>query len=811
VIHTTSETLALQGIAHDPYGVGDLYNPAPTERTPHEPQVGEPVVLGIATWPAGAAERVWTTWQVNGHTQGQAEARHSLDDNDRSYWRAELPDFRQGDSVEYRLHALGGRQELETQIFRFDVLGWYYIGDVQEIEDVGHALILTCRGPLPECASQVQLSFVTPSVLRIRLAPAGSLTATEIEGEPVYCVTEVTGGHITITTDRLSLRIDRFPYRLNVFDSAGKPILAEVEPGPTWLTNGADHVWTMADTFISPSEEKFFGFGERFNAFNQRGNTLDVLVYDQYKKQGKRTYFPVPFFISSQGYGLYLDTSRYTTYDLAASAPDRWSFSARMEGRGDASLDCYLFVGTPKEILGAFTALTGRPALPPKWAFGPWMSGNEWNSQAAILEQVRQIQLHDIPATVLVIEAWSDESTFYIWNDAQYAPKSPDRVFRYSDFIFPLDGRWPDPMGLVNDLHAQGIHVLLWQVPVMKKLDAPHAQHDLDEAHMVERGYCVHEASGEPYRIRPSWFRGGLALDFANPDAERWWLSKRAYLLDEVGIDGFKTDGGEHLWGHDLTFADGRTGAEVANLYPVLYTGAYYRFARERRGEAITFSRAGFAGSQSSPCHWAGDEDSTWEAFRASILAGLNAGASGIPFWGWDLAGFSGEVPSAELYLRATAMACFCPIMQYHSEYNEHRQPSRDRTPWNIQARTGDRDVIPIFRQYAKLRMKLLPCIYEEARKASETGLPLMRGLPVEYPDDHQVYDFPYQYLFGDALLVAPVVWPGTTHQAVYLPAGEWVDFWTDTNHRGPTILDCSTPGHIIPVFTRSDTTRLFR
>lgn len=739
MIHPTMTSPSVQGLAHDPFGVGDLYNPGPTERMPHVPKAGEPVILGMATWPLGAAERVWATWQANGRTQGQREARHVVDGDDRSYWQAELPGLRQGDCVEYRLHALGGGRELETEVFRYVVVDWCPIGDVQRIEDLGDGLCLTCQGTLPKWAPQLYLSFVSPNVFRIRIVPTSTVTSTKIAGEPVYRVIETTDDHVTIVTDRLSLRIDRFPYRLSVFDSDGKLVIAETGPGVTWLTNGTDAVWEISDTFVSPPEEAFFGFGERFNTFNQRGNTLDVLVYEQYKRQGKRTYLPVPFFISSQSYGLYLDTSRYITYDLAATAPDRWSFAACTGGGRDEFLDCYLFVGTPKEVLGAFTSLAARPALPPRWAFGPWMSSNEWNSQAIILEQVRQTWLHDIPATVLVIEAWSDEATFYIWNDAEYTPRPPDQPFRYSDFTFSPDGKWPDPKGLIDFLHAQGIHVLLWQVPVMKRLDAPHPQHDLDEAYMIKQGYCVREASGEPYRIRPFWFRGGLVVDFTNPHAERWWLSKRAYLLDEVGIDGFKTDGGEHLWGHDLIFADGRTGAEVVNLYPVLYTGAYYRFAKAKRDESITFSRAGFTGCQAYPCHWAGDEDSTWEAFRASILAGLNAGASGIAFWSWDLAGFSGEIPSAELYLRATAMACFCPIMQYHSEFNEHRQPSRDRTPWNIQARTGDPDVIPIFRQFAKLRMKLLPYIYEEARKASETGVPLMRALPIEYPGDRRV------------------------------------------------------------------------
>jgi len=498
-----------------------------------------------------------------------------------------------------------------------------------------------------------------------------------------------------------------------------------------------------------------------------------------------------------------LATNRQATYDLAASRSDRWSFDAELGA--DAALEYYLIADDdPRRIIAGFTDLVGKPTLPPEWAFGPWMSGNEWNSQAVVMEQVQKTLEHRIPATVLAIEAWSDEATFYIWNDARYEPKPGSDTFSYQDFSFPPDGRWPDPKGMINELHRLGIRVLLWQIPVMKKLDEPHAQHDADEAYMVEKGYCVHEADGRPYRVRPPWFRDGLVLDVTNPAAVRWWLSKRAYLLDELGIDGFKTDGGEHLWGRDLRFADGRRGDELWNLYPNLYVDAYHRFVQEKRqGDGITFSRAGFTGAQAHPCHWAGDENSTWEAFRHSLLAGLSAGLSGLPFWGWDLAGFSGEVPSAELYLRAAAMAVFCPIMQYHSEYNDHRQPCRDRTPWNIAERTGEPRVIEIYRRFAQLHLRLLPYIQAEATHCSVTGEPLMRALFLDHPKDPLAWKIPDQYCFGRALLVAPVLEPGTTQRYLYLPAGEWEDFWDGTRLTGGRWITRSVPLDIIPVYRR--------
>ncbi|RLC67731.1 MAG: glycosyl hydrolase family 31 [Chloroflexi bacterium] len=806
----------LQGLLHTPYGLGHPYERAPAERFPRDPIAGQPVTLGVVTWPAGAAGAVWAGWTVEGlDGEGKAEGCWVEDDEGRSHWRVHLPPFRRGQRVTYRLYASRGDRRLESDAFSFVVAGWCSIEDVVEYHLASDCLELECECSNPGWRPRVTLTFPAPHVLQLRLAASatGSRERSSPERPPTagrrpadvtmtYRVLEETAERIVVVTQDLRVAIHRRPYGLEVSTRDGSSIL--VEEGPlAWLAGEDNQALRVHQTFASPPGEAFYGFGERYNALDQRGNTLDVRVFDQYKSQGKRTYLPVPFSLSSRGYGLYLATNRHVAYDLAASRPDRWSFDAELGA--DAVLEYYLVVGEdPQRIIDGFTDLVGKPTLPPKWAFGPWMSGNEWNSQRVVMEQVQKTVEHRIPATVLVIEAWSDEATFYIWNDARYEPKPGSDAFSYEDFTFPRDGRWFDPKGLIDELHRLGIRVLLWQIPVMKALDESHPQHDRDEMYVIENEYCVREADGRPYRIRPLWFHGGLVLDFTNPAAVQWWLSKRAYLLDDLGIDGFKTDGGEHLWGRELRFADGRRGDELWNLYPNLYVGAHHRFVQEKRqGDGITFSRAGFTGAQAYPCHWAGDENSTWEAFRASILAGLNAGISGIPFWGWDLAGFSGEIPSAELYLRAAAMAAFCPIMQYHSEFNEHRLPCRDRTPWNVAERTGDPDVISVYRFYANVRMNLLPYIYSEAWHSARTGLPLMRATWLEYPDDPICRDLEDQYFFGRALLVAPVLKAGARHRRVYLPQGRWFDLWSQAVYEGASWISYAAPRDVVPVFVR--------
>jgi alpha-glucosidase (family GH31 glycosyl hydrolase) len=577
-----------------------------------------------------------------------------------------------------------------------------------------------------------------------------------------------------------------------------------------WLRADAGPIRARFALHLEPGA-RVVGFGERFDRLDQRGQRLDATVFEQYKGQGNRTYLPVPFAIVmprsvAGGWGFHIRTSRATRYDVGASEADRLWVEVDLDpDERDPTLRLAVYSGAPVDVLSAFLAEAGRPSVPPAWVFRPWMSGNEWNSQARVQAEVERSLAEGIPAGVVVIEAWSDETTFAAFRDARYEIHPDGSPHHLAEFEFPADGAWPDPAALVAWLHDRGIRVLLWQVPLLKARPVPTGQARADRDTMVARGYGVRQADGRPYRNRGWWFPGALLPDWTNPEAKAWWLEKRRYLIEELGIDGFKTDGGEHAWGHDLRYADGTRGDVTNNRYPVLYAAAYQELIRSVGHEPVTFSRAGFTGAGSFPCHWAGDEDSTWEAFRAAITAGLTASASGVFFWGWDLAGFSGEIPSAELYMRATAMACFCPIMQYHSEFNHHRQPSRDRTPWNIAERTGDRRVVQVSRRYAQLREQLLPYLARQSRIAVETSTPLMRSLFFDWPRDQAIWRYPYQYMLGEELMVAPVVEPEAKAWQIYLPPGEWREVWTGEPLSGARVIDRKVPIDVIPVFVRGN------
>jgi alpha-glucosidase (family GH31 glycosyl hydrolase) len=728
-------------VIHTPFGQEHPYEQLPEERFPRNPLAGESFSVGIVTRPPGGVNRVRVLPCVDGVAQPPIEAVH-------------LPNWQQEQEIGVGAEFLERLVRIEQDVWRTKLTA----------PPQGSTLTYTLEAD-GETYGEYHLRGEA-------WTPMGGFSFSYDSQQRLMVVA-------SRTTEPPPTPIPDLP-----------PVLS-VE----WLTDG-ERARRVRLTFAAQPDEAFFGLGERYNKLNQRGEVMDVRCYEQYKSQGKRTYMPIPFLLSSAGYGVWVQSSRWMQFDLCATAPNVWTLEADV---GDeVSLRMHWFVDRDLlAIISQFTLKTGQPLLPPLWAFGLWMSGNEWNSQARVEQEVKSSFEYGITPSVLVIEAWSDETTFYIWNDAQYTPKPGDRSFRYADFSFPTQGRWPDPKAMVDGLHGQNIKLVLWQIPVMKLMEAPHAQHDADRMHFESSGYGVHERDGSLHRVRPFWFRGGWLWDVTNPGARDWWLNKRAYLLDDLGVDGFKTDGGEHLWSTQVVFADGRTGAQVWNEYPQLYTKAYYDFSTAHR-EALTFSRAGFTGSHASPAHWAGDENSTWDAFRHSILAGLSAGISGIPFWGWDIGGFSGPLPDAELYLRGTAMAAFCPIFQYHSEYNAHREP-RDRTPWNIQAHTGDERVIPTFRFFNNVRHNLMPYIWQEAQHSAATGEPMMRAVRLTDPKASD-----YQYFFGRDLLVCPVTEPNVAQVYVYLPRGEWRDLWTRQLYNGGQTVAVETPLERIPVFVRA-------
>lgn len=783
-------------LCHRPFGRHHPYEQEPEERFPREPIAGEPVKLGVKTAPGAAIESVWAVWRIAGSNVDHRVAGKLVQRSDEyTLWQVELTPFESGAQITYSLFAKGPNAQAQTEWFDFSVNTW-----------VTFDKLVAFSGSIGQAEFTLASSSV-PALVRGTFSrqESGTLTLDLCQTHGAGAV-GATGKEMKADFGDLLLKMQADPLVFLLAPKNGVFALKN-SGGLRALLDVNGEIIRYSFAFQSPRDEAFYGFGERYNGLDQRGNTLVNRVIDQYKRQNRRTYYPVPFFLSSLGYGLWVKTDREVIFDMAESEAALCTIESDA-GPDHSDLSIALMPqGTPNAVLCEFTRLTGHAKMPPSWVFGLWMSSNDWNSQAEVEKQYALTQKHKIASTVLVIEAWSDEANFYIWNDAQYKLKAGADHFSYADFTFPQEGRWPDPKGMTEKLHAGGTRLILWQNPTLKHcLPEEHLderQNRIDEQYWLENRLGVLEADGSPYRVRSPWFKEGLVADFTNPNTVDWWFKQREYLVTEMGVDGFKTDGGEHLWTKTARFADGTSAIGRANSFPYLYIRAYDQFMQRLRGkDSFLFSRAGYTGVQQHPGHWAGDEDSNWEAFRSNLYAMLSMSISGEPFVGWDMAGFGGEPPSAELYLRAAAFSVFCPIMQYHSEY-ARLELSRDRTPWNIQERSSDPNVTAEFRELVNLRMNLIPYIQHQAWASVQSGLPLMRPLALEYPADEKARAYPFEFLFGDGLLVAPLAEEGKESLEVYLPAGQWRDFWSGALMEGGRSLTVKVPRNRVPVYQR--------
>ena len=551
---------------------------------------------------------------------------------------------------------------------------------------------------------------------------------------------------------------------------------------------------------LKASNSFFYGLGERFDSLDQSGKTTDMNVIEQFGVQNENSYMPVPFFITEKNYGIYINSTRYTSFNLPSKESDLLEITCDISDTSKF-LEMIVFFGEPRKLIKEYIEMTGIPKLPPKWSFGPWMSSNGWNTQKETLEQIDKMQQLEIPATVIVIEAWSDEASFYIFNDAEYVLKDGDKIFKYEDFKFNPNGKWPDPKQMIDYIHENNVKLVLWQIPVIKGFnEVENKQHFNDEKFVIDKKFCVLNADGTPYRIPDNWFTNSLVFDFTNPEAKKWWFDKRNYLIEELKIDGFKTDGGEFIYDLETCFFNGKKGDEMKNFYPVDYISAYNEFIG---GDRITFSRAGFSGSQKYSLYWAGDQFSTFEALRSQITAGLSLNISGNPFWGFDIGGFAGEMPSSELFIRSTQFAAFCPIMQFHSEFRSGF--NNDRSPWNVSKNNSDESILTIYRRYANIRMNLLPYIFNEARYIVENCESLMRPLIIDFSEDENVYKIEDEYLFGRSLLIAPIINENCKMRSIYLPEGEWIDFWGGMKFKGKSSIEYLCEVEKIPVFIKNN------
>ena len=490
------------------------------------------------------------------------------------------------------------------------------------------------------------------------------------------------------------------------------------------------------------NDEVIWGLGERFDGIVRNGRTVDFRNKDAVGTTSRRTYVNIPFFISSRGYGLFLNSGAQTEWEIGTLDAGALQFSV-----WEPQMD-YFVIGrrTPAEILNSYCLLTGFSKLPPLWSFGLWMSRNSYTSWEVTDEIARQVREHDIPCDVLHLDtAWFKED----WN---------------CDLRFSEE-RFPDPGKHLAAYREYGFHVSLWQYNFI-----PPREDNSHYLEAVKNGYLAKDEKGLPYHLpeecKGSWV-DDVIVDFSNPDARAWYAEKIRRLM-AMGAAAIKTDFGEGI-PEDAHYSR-IAGKYFHNTYSLLYNATVFEACREVTGENLVWARSGTAGSQRYPLHWGGDSQCTFDALAATLRAALCIGVSGIPFFSHDIGGFIG-LPDDELYVRWAQLGLFSSHSRCHGAGD-----TTHREPWYFSEEACD-----IFRFYDKLRYSLMPYIYEQARQCTETGLPMMRALFLEYPEDRNVWHLDDEYLFGSQLLIAPVLKPlkQSRTRAVYLPKGDWYDYFT--------------------------------
>ncbi|MGD0059112.1 MAG: TIM-barrel domain-containing protein [Verrucomicrobiia bacterium] len=487
--------------------------------------------------------------------------------------------------------------------------------------------------------------------------------------------------------------------------------------------------------------EALWGFGERFDSLNMRGRTMETWIVDAWGG-GNRTYICAPFFISSTGYGLFVNCTGKVKFDCGATKRDELRIEVPEDG-----VDVFVFHGTPREILAAYTKLVGRPEAVPDWVFEPWMSRNSYLSEYEVDRVIDKMEAHGLKASAVVLEGWAEGL----------------QNFRFEP------GRYPNTKQWIGKLHGRGYHVVCWETPSL--WDSASTYLDAKT-----NGFLVLKPDGSELRI--DWLENAVKIDFRKPAAREWWQGLHEPLID-MGVDGFKTDGGERMpdeWFH--------------NLHPYYYQRAVLDAFQLKAKAGVTFARSGTAPCAGNTTFWGGDQSSSWNDFPRVVRAGLSAALSGFAYWGHDIGGYSGT-PTKSLYIRWLELGALSPIMELHG--------TTPREPWYY-----DDETVRIAKYYFDLRWRLRDYLLAAAKSAREDGVPMWRPLLYEFPDDPATYNIDDEFVLGSDLLVAPLL-TEFGERTVYLPRGEWGNVWTREKIGGPKTITVRPGLSEIPVFARAE------
>ncbi|MEL5893622.1 TIM-barrel domain-containing protein [Bacteroides sp. GD17] len=595
-----------------------------------------------------------------------------------------------------------------------------------------------------------KIDFVTPRTVRIRMLttpvepkPSTSVMLAKEPGRDTNWKAVETDRSIVYTSPYGTIQINKNPWRIVLKDKNGRIMSqtatlsdadsTQVKYTPfNFIKRGSDNARRINPVFTLTADEMIFGCGESATGLNKVGQKVNLFVTDPQGPETDQMYKPIPFFMSNRGYGMFMHTSAPVTCDFGATY-----IGLNKLFMGDENLDLFVFFGEPKDILNEYTDLVGKPGMPPLWSFGTWMSRITYFSEKEGYDVAANIRKNKYPCDVIHFDTG--------WFDVDWQ----------CDYKFS-ENRFDNPGQMLKDLQSQGFHVCLWQLPYFTPKNTYFKE-------LIEKNMYVKNDNGElPYE--------DVVLDFSNPATVKWYQDKLAGLLN-MGVSAIKVDFGEAAPLNGI-YASGKTGWYEHNLYPVRYDMAVSEITKKLHGENIMWARAAWAGSQRYPLHWGGDAATTNTGMLGTLRAGLSFGLSGFSFWSHDMGGFVKSTPE-DLYCR------WLPFGFLTSHTRAHGAPPTE--PWLYDSKR----VQDIFRRSAEMKYRLMPYVYAQAKECTEKGLPMLRALFVEFPEDPGTWKVEDEYMFGSQILVAPLLESGITGRTVYLPQGKWIDYQTSKVYEG--------------------------
>ncbi len=583
----------------------------------------------------------------------------------------------------------------------------------------------------------------------------GNLTASETEDKLIVSSGEL---RVEITKDSCEIRFYRGEELITKAKGRDFAYMKTDWKGLPYDDGELHDTYMRAMLEIGVSEY-IYGMGERFTPFIKNGQSVEIWNEDG-GTSTEQSYKNIPFYVSNKGYGVFVNHTERVSFEVATEMVTKVQFSVPGE------LVDFFFINGPtmKDVIRRYTDMTGKPSLPAPWTFGLWLSTSFTTNydEATVTEFVDGMIERGIPLKVFHFDCfWMKE---FSWCDFEWDP----RVF-------------PDPEGMLKRLHEKGVKLCAWINPYIGQESSI-----FDEG--MENGYFLKRKNGDVWQW-DMWQPGMAIVDFTNPDAVKWYQNKLAKLVD-LGIDCFKTDFGERI-PTDCVYFDGSDPVKMHNYYTYLYNKAVYDLLVEKKGkkDAILFARSATVGGQKFPVHWGGDCWSDYVSMEESLRGGLSLTMSGFGYWSHDIGGFE-DKSTADVYKRWCAFGLLSTHSRLHGS-------SSYRVPWNY-----DEESVDVVRRFAKLKASLMPYLYRNAIETSETGIPMMRSMILEFPEDRTSCYLDKQYILGDSLLVAPIFNEDSMAE-YYLPEGTWTNVLDNSVKEGSKWYKEKHDYLSIPLFAR--------